>query len=53
MDGAKPCKAWPDRPSGREWSKRRNIQTPTLVLPKKPLNLAFALETWLEGNHQH
>ncbi|CAJ1417214.1 unnamed protein product [Effrenium voratum] len=33
--------------------RRRSIQTRALVLPKKPVNLVFALETWLEGTHQH
>ena len=28
-------------------------RTRALVLPKKPVNLVFALETWLEGTHQH
>ncbi|CAJ1441514.1 unnamed protein product [Effrenium voratum] len=40
------------RPTFRPRVKRRR-STRALVLPKKPVNLVFALETWLEGTHQH
>ena len=33
--------------------KEEEHPTRALVLPKKPVNLVFALETWLEGTHQH